>query len=95
MTKITKHKGYGKLLLEGPFMEMFADFSNWRNDDFNRLMERNREAGRVLPFIRGLRLSSHLIYIIRSLLSGSNLTASWGHILDNDDDFAFCSRESD
>jgi len=36
----------------------------------------------VLQFVRGLRLSARLIYIMRERLSGSNLRVDWGHLVD-------------
>lgn len=88
-----KAVGHGRLLLEQPFRAMYSDFASWRIDDFIRLIEKERRAGRVLPFVRGLRLSSHLIYAIRTILNGSGMTANWGHLLD--DDRVYCSRECD
>ncbi|MCK4785290.1 MAG: hypothetical protein KAV87_16185 [Desulfobacteraceae bacterium] len=82
-----------RLLDEKPFMDMFTDFSWWRIDNFVRQMDARRSAGRVLPFVRGLRLSAHLIYAIRKNLAGTDLTANWGHLLDKSG--GFCSRECD
>jgi hypothetical protein len=56
-------------------------------------MEKNKAEGRVLAFVRGLRLSAHLIYAIREILPGSGLKADWGHILD--DEGLKCSPECD
>lgn len=79
-----------QLLLEERFMNMFGDFSHWRIDDFIRQMEAERRKGRILPFVRGLRLSAHLIYATREILSGTNLTANWGHLLDKSGNFCSC-----
>ncbi len=86
-------EGIGKLLQEERFMHMFSEFTNWRIDPFIRQQEARRAKGRVLPFVRGLRLSAQLIYMIREILSGSGLTANWGHLLDSDE--SFCSCECD
>lgn len=83
----------GRILHEERFMQMFGDFTNWRVDPFIRQMEAERMQGRVLPFVRGLRLSSQLIYLLREHLSGSGLTANWGHLLDSE--LRFCSCECD
>jgi len=56
-------------------------------------MEKNREKGRILAFVRGLRLSAQLIYQIRHVLSGSDLHADWGHLVD--EDTSLCSPECD
>jgi len=72
---------------------MFYEFSYWRMDTFIRQMEKERRTGRILAFVRGLRLSANLIYAIRQILDGTQLTANWGHLLDESD--TFCSRECD
>jgi hypothetical protein len=81
---------HARLLCEEPFQRMVSDFSNWRIDSFIREMEAKRQKGRILPFVRGLRLSAHLIYVIREILSGSRLTANWGHLLDPSGNFCSC-----
>lgn len=85
--------GMGHLLREEPFWSMWAEFATWRMDVFIRQLEASKKKGRVLPFVRGLRLSAQLIYVIRDVLSGSGLTANWGHLLDESE--AFCSCECD
>jgi hypothetical protein len=79
-----------KLLHEDKFMQIFASFSNWRVDSFIRQIEAEKKKGRVLPFVRGLRLSAQLVYCLRELLSGSGLTANWGHLLDSKGNFCSC-----
>lgn len=80
----------GRLLYEERFMSMFGDFSHWRVDSFWRQMEAQKRKGRVLPFVRGLRLSSQLVYLIRELLSGTGLTANWGHLVDKNENLCSC-----
>lgn len=93
MTVNSPVKGHSRLLREEPFNKMVLDFSNWTMSDFIRQLESRKSKGRVLSFIRGLRLSSHLIYAIRDILVGSNLTANWGHLLDKEG--ILCSPECD
>lgn len=83
----------GRLLQEERFMQIFADLTNWRVDPYIRQMAIERRGGQIFPFARGLRLSAQLIYLVRELLSGSGLTANWGHLLDRD--LSYCSRECD
>jgi hypothetical protein len=90
MSTNQKIKGIGRLLKEERLGQMFQEFSTWRIDPFIREMEAKRQKGRVLAFVRGLRLSAHLIYTIREILSGTNLTADWGHLLDESEDFCSC-----
>ncbi|MFQ5821494.1 MAG: hypothetical protein ACE5I5_16040, partial [Candidatus Heimdallarchaeota archaeon] len=82
-----------RLLYESRYNGLIGDFSTWRVDDFIRQMEADRCKGRILPFVRGLRLSAHLIYTIREILSGTELEANWGHLLDEEGNY--CSAECD
>ena len=76
-----------------PFMALCAEFSTFRIDPVIQLMVKNQDKGRILGFVRGLRLSAQLIYEIRNILSGSGLHADWGHLLDKDTNL--CSPECD
>jgi len=76
-----------QLLYEEWLMELVGSFSNWRIDGFIR------QKGRILPFVRGLRLSALLIYAIREMLTGTGLTANWGHLTDASG--TICSPECD
>ena len=84
---------HGELLLCERFEAMVGEFRSWRICDFIRQLEALRSKGRILPFVRGLRLSAQLVYAIRELLEGTELTANWGHLLDKD--HKFCSPECD
>lgn len=72
---------------------LIADLSTMRVDTFIRELEKYKSKGRILPFVRGLRLSAILIYEIREILSGSNLKVDWGHLMDEDGEL--CSPECD
>lgn len=87
-------KGYQKVFVEQKFYKIKASLQEYRLDSFIRENEGQRGGGKgtVLPFIRGLRFSALLIYAIREYL-GTGLTASWGHIIDEEGEF--CSRECD
>jgi len=93
MTRGTSGSSHGEILLRERFEHMAAEFKSWRMSDFIRQLEASKGKGRVLPFIRGLRLSAQLVYAIRELLIGSGLTATWGHLLD--EKWKFCSPECD
>jgi hypothetical protein len=88
-----KQGATGRLLIEQPFWSLYGDLTSLRIDGFMRMMEAQKKKGRILPFIRGLYFSSHLIYAVREYLSGSGLSVSWGHLLDKTEDF--CSAECD
>lgn len=90
MSNYKKTGNTGKLLYEERLMSMVGSLSNWRIDAFMRELEAKRQKGRILPFVRGLRLSALLIYAIRELLSGSDLEADWGHLLDKEENICSC-----
>jgi hypothetical protein len=49
--------------------------------------------GDILGFVKGLRLSAGVIYFFREKLDHLDLEVSWGHLLD--DKQQYCSRECD
>ncbi len=87
--------GHKELLEQQKFHTIKAGLQEFRLDNFIRELEskKGKNKGTILPFVRGLRFSSLLIYAIREFLHGSGLTASWGHIID--DEGELCSRECD
>jgi hypothetical protein len=87
--------GHKELLEQQKFHTIKAGLQEFRLDNFIRTLEskKGKNKGTILPFVRGLRFSSLLIYAIREFLHGSGLTASWGHIID--DEGELCSRECD
>ena len=87
--------GIQQLLDKEKYHKIQAGLKMYRIDSFIREIDakEGKNKGGVLSFVRGLRLSALLIYAIRDLLEGSNLTANWGHIIDEDGQL--CSRECD
>jgi hypothetical protein len=77
-----------------PFHELVAPLVAWRVRPEIRLMEAAKEEGRVLDFVKGLRLSSRVIYALRETVGGrSDLDVNWGHLLDEQQ--RSCSPECD
>ncbi|MDX2303733.1 MAG: hypothetical protein NW226_13090 [Microscillaceae bacterium] len=87
------NEGHKKTLLTEKFLTIKAGLQAYRLNDFIKMAESKKGAGKILPFVRGLRFSALLIYAIRDFLVGSDLTANWGHIIDEDGEY--CSRECD
>lgn len=87
--------GYNQLLDREKYHKIVGGMANYRIDNFIREAEAKEgdNKGVILSFVRGLRLSSLLTYSIRQFLDGSDYTANWGHIIDENG--AFCSRECD
>ena len=74
--------------LKGHYDEINAKLKTVRLDPYIRLLEakKGKNKGIIFPFARGLRFSALLIYQIRWYLEGTNLTANWGQLMDNDTD---------
>lgn len=67
------------------YKKITAQLLSYRLDPFIRAKESEDGAnkGLIFPFARGLRFSCLLIYAIREALSGSDLEANWGQIIDD------------
>ena len=94
--KVIKNKvsdGIGDRLDLHQYHKIRGDMLYWRIDNFIRAIKEEKVEGSILPFVRGLRFSSQLIYAIRELISGRGLEVDWGHLLDKDG--KYCSRECD
>lgn len=83
----------GRLLESEPYHALSGMLQAWRTDPFYQMMEKEGEEGRVLGFVKGLRLSAQLVYILRSALSSSSLEVDWGHLIDDKEQS--CSSECD
>jgi hypothetical protein len=68
---------------------------SYRIDPFVRSVEARggKNKGNIMSFVRGLRLAALIIYQIRTILSGTNLSAYWGQIIDRD--YSYLSNECD
>ena len=87
-------KGHiGLRLSTEKFYGLTEELVRWRLDPQIRLMDKTREKGRILGFVKGLRLSARILYILRNIVSGRNLEVSWGHLID--DYGKSCSPECD
>lgn len=70
---------------------LHARLVRFRSSSYDEGEERHER--RVLNFVRGLRFSAQLIYVIRRLLSSKTLAAHWGHLVRDED--VLCSPECD
>jgi hypothetical protein len=75
------------------FFMLAGTLSSWRLDPAIKLMNKKGGKGKILGFVQGLRLSAQLIYILRKIVKGYNLEASWGHLINEDG--SSCSPECD
>ncbi len=76
-----------------PFFGLMQELAQWRLDPRIRLMDSTKDKGRMLGFVKGLRLSARILYILRTIVSSKNLEVSWGHLVD--DSGESCSPECD
>lgn len=83
----------GRLLYTEKFVALANTLREWRLDDDIQRMDAEREKGRILGFVKGLRLSSQLAYIVRDIVSGDDAHVSWGHLVDSSG--KLCSPECD
>jgi len=86
----SRHQGYGRVLSLEPFWELLTALESYRLDPE---LAQTKQSERIHAFIRGLRLSARLIYIIRRVLSGTGMEVHWGQVLSEDG--RVCSRECD
>lgn len=92
---------YKKLLGQGhdisPFAELCAGLQTTRECPpvftIKKSGGKTRKLGDILPFVKGLRLSARLIYILRDKLKDHKVEVNWGHI--EDDRQRLCSPECD
>ena len=77
----------------GGFHSLVDELIQWNIDPEIVEMQKNKDPGLILPFVKGLRLSARLVYIIRDHLSCLPLQVSWGHLLSPNGDS--CSPECD
>lgn len=82
-----------KCLLTEKFHGLSNELAKWRMNPDLSLMEKRRDKGRVLGFVKGLRFSARITYLIRGILTGKDLDVSWGHLIDEKG--ASCSPECD
>lgn len=89
----SKKKGVGATLRLAGFHRLSGDLQPWRTGVDLKVLEAAKGSALVLPFVKGLRLSAQLIYILREELSATDLEVDWGHLLD--DEGESCSPECD
>ena len=75
------------------FVGLSEKLVKWRLDPIIKLMDTNRTKGRILGFVKGLRLSAQIAYLIRTIVSSEDVEVNWGHLID--DDGNSCSPECD
>jgi hypothetical protein len=89
----SKRQGVAATLRIAEFNRLCGEMQTWRISDDLRVLQAAKGSALVLPFVKGLRLSAQLIYMLREELSGTNLKVDWGHLLDDKDES--CSPECD
>lgn len=70
-----------------------AELISWRADNEIQILQAEKGGGRVFDFVKGLRFSSRLIYIMRDALSRDDVEVNWGQVFDAEG--AHLSRECD
>lgn len=95
MSKRSAKKAAGALggtLRIADFESLKSELQRWRTPEL-RDLEKQKGSGLVLGFVKGLRLSAGLIYVLRKQMSSGGLDIHWGHLLNSSEDS--CSPECD
>ncbi len=92
-TSLSKRQGVAAILRIARFQRLFGDLKTWRISDDLKVLEAAKGSALVLPFVKGLRLSAQLTYMLRTELSQTDVEVDWGHLLDNKGES--CSPECD
>jgi hypothetical protein len=94
--KKPKHHAMGaveRCLVTEKFYGLAGELAKWRTNPDIVLADKNKSKGRVLGFVKGLRFSARVAYLVRDILAGTDLHVSWGHLVDKNG--ASCSPECD
>ncbi|PQP33267.1 hypothetical protein C6A36_00105 [Desulfobacteraceae bacterium SEEP-SAG10] len=83
----------GAILSTEDFVSLANKLAQWRLDPSIKLMESKKSKGRILGFVKGLRFSAQVAYLIRNILSPHSIDVNWGHLIDNNG--ISCSPECD
>jgi hypothetical protein len=92
-TTLSKKQGVGASLRLTGFRQLFGELTALRISDDLKMLEAAKGSALILPFVKGLRLSAQLAYILRNELSETSLEVDWGHLLDENE--KSCSPECD
>ena len=85
MVKTQKHTAKGEIercLVTEKFYGLAGELAKWRMSPDIVLADEKRSKGRILGFVKGLRFSARVAYLVRDILAGANLHVSWGHLVD-------------
>lgn len=93
MTKSILNGAQAQGLALAPFTRLTEELISWRSEHEIQQMQKDKTKGRVFDFVKGLRFSAQLIYIIRGALSRYGLEVDWGQIVS--DNGASLSPECD
>ena len=82
----------GKMLSIEGFHSLARKLAEWRGDPSIALMDSKKSKGKILGFVKGLRLSAQIAYLIRNI-SSDGFEVNWGHLIDHKGQS--CSPECD
>ena len=86
-------KKFGEYLRVEQLVGLAAELQSLRGHHPLTKRRDGKYEGDILGFVRGLRLSSRVIYFLRDWLSGEDLSVNWGHLLAPNNES--CSPECD
>ena len=84
----------GRALFLEKIKALAGSLVDWRRNPLIQLMDAQKSKGRVLDFVKGLRISARVAYVVRDMLSTfQDIEVSWGHVVDEKG--VSCSPECD
>ncbi len=75
----------GETLALRKIVTLTAELTDWRSN--HEIRQADKEGGGVFDFVKGLRLATRLIYILKNKLAQYSLDANWGQILDENGEY--------
>ena len=75
----------GETLALRKIFTLTAELTDWRSN--HEIRQADKEGGGVFDFVKGLRLATRLIYILKNKLAQYSLDANWGQILDENGEY--------
>ena len=86
MTRVLRIAGTQERCMRSELLvSLSAILVEWRAAHDQQMLQKPRRTEHVFDFVKGLRFSANLIYILREILSRSEIQVHWGQVVaDND-----------
>ncbi len=85
MAKTLPQGALGERMALRKLSNLASELIEWRSD--HEIRQADKAGGGVFDFVKGLRLATRLVYILKNKLSEYSLDANWGQILDENGEY--------